>query len=658
MAGEGSATEGPDDPFDPFSAAEHAAEQVIDLILCEGGRLLYDRYIEKKSFSFASQVISDLLVSELRMCYVRYDEGEPDPKLAAVQAALNVSGPFQRSVSEDRRASQGSTASAAVGAPAAASTAAEPAVASSALVGATAASPAAAPSPPLLDEEEDLREPLAPRESWTLESEPSRCRVDTWARACVPIRRKLVQPKGRGQEEVGRRRGGSSRGKLGSTASQGRAPSRQGGLSSTADSELKSSMQKTQQQIPLEEDREEDEEETEMRDKKDREARRRREEDARMHAKQAMEAEEVARMAQVKDQMKNKPFTYDTSGNIIWIQPPQYNKLPAANPVPNFAFKRDATPGQQLHESSPRPAPRGAAAAAKAARERGKRASQENDEYTDSFRRFASQQPSMVEAMQLAPGVGLSERGRHKNGMQVERRGGPMSRKDYEQMVTSGNRSALPPREAVKADDPSRRSPSAPPSARGASAAGESRRDEDEVSVGAVESPTAASAFGAPPSAAAVVGTAAGGPALRVVRGSDLGKELIPHAPTTPRPVQPVPPPTFRRVQMKRDALGYALSTRERVPTGTGSRFPGCAAQPPLGATMGHGLASGSQRPEEFYFPASHSLGLADDSVQEDDQLSTAGRGRTSVLGGGSARGPQGQIVKENPQLARQLFTS
>merc|ERR1719253_860306 len=60
-----------------FSSAESAAEDVIDSILSEGGRELYQRYIARKSFSFASESISHLLIAELKMCFVRHDEGEP-----------------------------------------------------------------------------------------------------------------------------------------------------------------------------------------------------------------------------------------------------------------------------------------------------------------------------------------------------------------------------------------------------------------------------------------------------------------------------------------------------------------------------------------------------------------------------------------------------
>merc|ERR1719247_3204709 len=95
--------------------------------------------------------------------------------------------------------------------------------------------------------------------------------------------------------------------------------------------------------IPLIENVEHDEEEAAMREMKEREAKRKREEENRIQRKVSEEAEEAARLAQQKDQMKNKPYTYDSAGNIIWVTPFPAEKLPSANPVPNYVLRRDLT---------------------------------------------------------------------------------------------------------------------------------------------------------------------------------------------------------------------------------------------------------------------------------------------------------------------------
>ncbi|CAE8582505.1 unnamed protein product, partial [Polarella glacialis] len=45
-------------------------------VLHEASKLLYESYIARKSFSYASGAVSELLVGELQMCYVRHDDGE------------------------------------------------------------------------------------------------------------------------------------------------------------------------------------------------------------------------------------------------------------------------------------------------------------------------------------------------------------------------------------------------------------------------------------------------------------------------------------------------------------------------------------------------------------------------------------------------------
>lgn len=260
--------------------------------------------------------------------------------------------------------------------------------------------------------------------------------------------------------------------------------------------------------------------------------------------------------------------------------------------------------------------------------------------FLDSFKKFEAQQPAMMEVMSMAPGVELSERGKAK-------RGGPLatpradakntlSRKDYEELVRTGSQiPADPGADAARA-------PSASVAQSGSATPGRVMDDEAASlgdAVGLRDSPEALRALEPPVSP---------GQNLRVVRGPDMGAELVPHPPAAARPVQPSSLPSFRRVQMKRDALGYALSTRERVPTGTGSRFPNCSAQPPLGATMGHGLLPGTGKYEEFYFPGVNSLGLGG-SVE--DRLDAG----ISIDGPG---GPHGLIVSKNPELAKRLFPS
>jgi len=279
-------------------------------------------------------------------------------------------------------------------------------------------------------------------------------------------------------------------------------------------------------------------------------------------------------------------------------------------------------------------------------------------EFSDSFRKFASQQPQMVDAMHLAPGVHLSERGRTKAGSDI--RDTKMTRKDYSSMVERGagvsagadDRGGRPGQQAGAGPDKSggEFSLPAPDTGYPGGAAGGTR----ETPAGAAGQVDGAGSEVLAPvrEGGTVVRDARSN--FKVVRGEDFGANLLPQAPATPRPVQPVPPPV-KRMSMKRDALGYMLSSRERVATATGSRYPNCAAQPPLGATMGHGLHTHGQKYEEYFFPDAKDVGP---SFTEDDVGSAVGQ--ALATGDTPLQSPRqeqnGVLVSKNPELARRLF--
>merc|ERR1719387_1431710 len=136
---------------------------------------------------------------------------------------------------------------------------------------------------------------------------------------------------------------------------------------------------------------------------------------------------------------------------------------------------------------------------------------------------------------------------------------------------------------------------------------------------------------------------------MAIVTSTDWGNN--PEAPGAPRPVQPAPPPTVHNRKIKLDAVGYRRSARDRVPLqgtmGSGPQRP----QPPLHATMGHGLLhKGGNKHEEFYFPHSPAGaaagGLGNLSESEEEVASPQQ----------TQRDPSGAIQTENKQLLQRLF--
>lgn len=532
--------------FDPFSAAEDACRDVLEAVLEEGGQLLYQHYIERRSFPFAVQATNDALLGELAMYFVPYDEGEPPHGGDAAEA-----------------------------------------------------------DPGLGD-------------GWTLEPEPTRCPIDTWARMCVPIKKKLVAPK-RDQSTPDKATPMSTSMKVSRTIARKGTMSWPQPPSPTGRSTPKVQI------LKLPTDEEEDEEEAGLREMKDREARRLREEQSRAQKTAADEAgEETARLAQSKKNMKDKPCAYDSDGKILWVQPPAPQRFPSTQTVPNYAVRKeeekDGGPAKVARPPRPTKFPALVAKPPKA------------PEFTDGFQRVESQQPATIDSMALVPGVTLLGDGKRMTG--GARPSGTMSRREYEEGVRQSEKRAARhaqahPAEVAASHDPARswnagaasattaeaETPlTGPPNAGapGGTAAEAASPSFTALAKASAETPLTGAPDGRKGDASQRAGSlpasgeADGSNRRRVKSADHADAKLVPVPPTTPRPLQPVPPPASRRLQARRQALGLSACTRERAPVGTGSRFPGCAPKPPLGATMGHGLLpkSHDQMHEEYYFPS------------------------------------------------------
>jgi len=585
-----------------FSQAQSVAEEVIESILEEGGIQLYQSYVEKKVFSFASEGITNLLVSELQLCFVRHDEGEP---------CIPRCPSHRVNTCNDLR----------------------PMSALSAQTQATL-QPSELGQPSDLGQPEEVDPALeqnfseVSQNSYQLELEPNRCRIDTWARACVPVIRKLVRPQSKPINEQLRKPLASRNKYMSSHSSSSRSPSRTGQIASGQSplqalesiSDTKGGKNLRDGMIPLNEPVVEDEEETAMREMKEREAKRKREEDNRLQRKAAEEVDEATRLAQVKDQMKNKPYSYDSSGNIIWVQALHAEKLPSAYPVPQYSLKQEPTLEERIERKTPR------SLNYRNGNDKKPQTKAREAEFVDTFKKFTSQQPPMMETMKMAAGVKLNERGAMKNGEDVvsssfRQSRTPMTRQQYEAVSKSGQWTDASKLANVQESE-------------------SLVRESGNVATTLEAQTTSEVASRAPTAKEGAVGQAN----MKAVSSSEPG--LVPQPPPTPRSGQPIPLPSVRRLQLKRDALGYfAQSTRERVATGTGSRFPACAAPPILGATMGHGLAPQGHKYDEYYFPNAVSPGLL---------FGSDGGDPPSPLGTTQAK--DGLIVSKNPDLMRRLL--
>ena len=158
--------------LDPFSDAENTVEAVLEQILQEGGILLYQSYIHRKSFGFAADALCEIVTGEMQLRFVRHDIGE-------LQTGTDPSTPSAAQESLRPKSTEGMPRS---------------------FRGTLEVAPRPGSAPASWTSGLDDADANS-KDGWSLETEPARCRIDTWARACVPIRKRLAA-KLRSQEKA------------------------------------------------------------------------------------------------------------------------------------------------------------------------------------------------------------------------------------------------------------------------------------------------------------------------------------------------------------------------------------------------------------------------------------------------------------------------
>jgi hypothetical protein len=320
---------------------------------------------------------------------------------------------------------------------------------------------------------------------------------------------------------------------------------------------------------------------------------RKKEQDDDRKKREAEEMELKRQNEKFREELAKKEITYDSKGAILFVdQKPSVTKLPPTILSTGYKQKSDEPP-------SPDPKPkqkgasRGTASRAKPKKAR-KPKLKEAPEFPDSFSRLTTLQPPAYEIMQLIAGSELEEMAKTKRGPPLEYREGIMTRTAYkilceeDKAATSetGNKNAL--------------------------LGGSEDVGSDEASM------SQSDAFN-----------------LEIVRMDPAmwGKNPPLLEQDLRKSTGPSPPATHDWAQ-KREAVGnLGMHPRDRVAelgSTSGWRLP----QPPLGATMGHGLLRGSAtgREELHYFPAKTSalsprdqrnlaLGMSPEHSARPDQL-------------------------------------
>lgn len=404
--------------------------------------------------------------------------------------------------------------------------------------------------------------PLPAMGNWECEKQPERGTIDTWARAAISTRTAADKAKEAKAREL--REWGAA---LSKSASPIRQTVKQ--AKTSLPKELTPEEKLLSRTVLLNGEQELDEEETVWREAKEREAKRKREAEIKQKKKKKEDEEKNVKMSKAKDEFKDKKFTYDSSGNVIWINAVNSEKLPTHISQANYKFTSMGAPNIVEKPVEPRRVKLGSKG--------GRPSNLTVGVKDDTFQRLAPQQPSMFEAMTLAPGVMLVDNGRTKRS-DVRDLKPVMTREEYKQIIIS---------DEIKDS-------SAPKVESQITHKIETSMETQELLMKDVMSAMPQS----PPEPKAEESRAG---------VHSPSPEQKPFTKFQAMDQPPVMPAKIHDTRHKYLAIGYRPGQRDRMPiSGTARMAQGHFgssphfAPPPTGATMGHGLIGDI---DEFYFP-------------------------------------------------------
>mmetsp|Transcript_17626 Transcript_17626/g.32090 ORF Transcript_17626/g.32090 Transcript_17626/m.32090 type:complete len:630 (-) Transcript_17626:53-1942(-) len=457
---------------------------------------------------------------------------------------------------------------------------------------------------------------------WMLEEEPAPGDIDNWARMHLAVRRPRQREPGDADRERPRsnnmRRNQTLRTRVSDARGRGR------GKPGSDKSESRSFGIQDERGGVV------DEEEEKLRDAKQQEEARRRDKENKARLAEKQKEEEQRRVQALHEEMSKKQHTFDSEGNIIWVEEIKQERLPKVQEIFPFGIKKDPRSRDRLDETmnlgkataSPqaKKKARDANARRKARFDRSSKLKENEDDFPDGFSKLKHGQPPILETMVVKPGVVLDSGGKQKAGPAVKHSGGGMSRKEYvawteQEGAKEAAFNQIADAKEENTEDKGDASPQAPGERPGSSG----RPDTASKSAGPGANAAGGASGPANPAAAAAGAQATLGPSevLPPIGGrtSKVGG-LSGSRPGTSgsRPgsggggqvqVQKAPsaPPMHVR-QKKMEAVGH-LGRHPRLHIAPlGGPYGFSAAQPPLGATMGHGLLRSGSAKEAYFFPS------------------------------------------------------
>jgi len=251
---------------------------------------------------------------------------------------------------------------------------------------------------------------------WAEEEEPVPCKIDTWARSAIPVRRKVkVRPPENSSQAADVKSVKSFRSTRSGISKVARATKTLKAMESV-DERRPVKIEEVQEEVSQEEEA--------QRARKERQLKRKREEADRLRALREEEEENQRKLAKEAEELKNKPFTYDHTGKIILITPLKYDKMPPT--ALGVKFQLAETPPEE--PPKPEPSKKKPVQPVKLRKDPPKSEQQ-------WVRNVTSIQPPMYDSIALAPGVTLVEGNRTKYPEASQNAKKTMTRREYKNLT-------------------------------------------------------------------------------------------------------------------------------------------------------------------------------------------------------------------------------
>lgn len=433
---------------------------------------------------------------------------------------------------------------------------------------------------------------------WCLEAEPTPAEVDNWARMQLTVRRKQkklandMSPVTRSD-----RRTPTMRTRISDARVRAKSGSNRDKTPETRVSDLKDEIQV-------------DDEEEKLRDARQAEEARRRERDNKVLANKKATEVEQQRVQALHEEMARRQHTFDSEGGLIWVEDLKLDRLPKTQEVFSYFVKRDPRAREQKEETGKgKDSPAGKKSQTQRSKRRFDRSSKgrmDEEDFPDGFSKLQHGQPPILETMVVKAGVVLDVYGKTKAGPQVAPTGGGMSRKEYVALTEKevAYEAQFASTSAEGEADPNSPNVGPPGTAGSRSAAGASASGDGE---GGVKLPDIAD--GSAGSLGGTTGSNRGLGRSGTSRGlggpggtSKPGEEGNKKGKSEGHQKDPPAPPMNARSK-KMHAIGHLGQPPRLHVAPLGGPYGFGVAQPPLGATMGHGLVRHGSSKESYFFP-------------------------------------------------------